>query len=193
MGEPLSREDAVRLAMMAMDAHEQAEERVTELEKQLKDERQRVEELSAMSEFTCADCQDTGWLHNRVEGRYACTCMTEMEPYQELERELEMSKAFYRLVVKERDYERQRLDKEQALTARLLKSLTAAGFTDCGGELWRPPVNNAPERQLTLLKDAAQHLLNHWPCSDPDCCAAAREEAAARAALGEVLEAITAA
>ena len=33
----------------------------------------------------CGDCDGTGWQYNRVEGRYACTCMTEAEPYQILE------------------------------------------------------------------------------------------------------------
>ena len=32
--------------------------------------------------MTCGDCNDTGWLENREEGRYPCTCMTEAEPYQ---------------------------------------------------------------------------------------------------------------
>jgi len=33
----------------------------------------------------CGDCDGTGWLYNRIDGRYACTCMTEAEPYQLLE------------------------------------------------------------------------------------------------------------
>lgn len=33
----------------------------------------------------CGDCDGSGWLYNRVEGRYACTCMTEAEPYQIME------------------------------------------------------------------------------------------------------------
>ena len=37
----------------------------------------------------CGDCDGTGWQYNRVEGRYACTCMTEAEPYQLLEAEVE--------------------------------------------------------------------------------------------------------
>lgn len=52
--------------------------RIAELEVQ-------VSELEGLAEYQCADCQDTGWLENRVEGKYACTCMTEMEPYQLLE------------------------------------------------------------------------------------------------------------
>ena len=35
--------------------------------------------------MVCGDCNDTGWLENREEGRYPCTCMTEAEPYQILE------------------------------------------------------------------------------------------------------------
>ena len=45
----------------------------------------KVNELEGLAEYQCADCQDTGWLENRVEGKYPCTCMTEMEPYQLLE------------------------------------------------------------------------------------------------------------
>lgn len=35
--------------------------------------------------LVCGDCDGSGWLENRVEGRYPCTCMTEAEPYQLLE------------------------------------------------------------------------------------------------------------
>jgi len=35
--------------------------------------------------MVCGDCDDTGWLENREEGRYPCTCMTEAEPYQLLQ------------------------------------------------------------------------------------------------------------
>lgn len=34
------------------------------------------------SGVVCGDCDGSGWLQNRVEGRYPCTCMTEAEPYQ---------------------------------------------------------------------------------------------------------------
>lgn len=37
------------------------------------------------SGILCADCNDTGWLENREEGRYPCTCMTGAEPYQLLQ------------------------------------------------------------------------------------------------------------
>ena len=37
----------------------------------------------------CGDCNQTGWQYNRVEGRHACTCMTEMEPYQLLQNQLD--------------------------------------------------------------------------------------------------------
>lgn len=36
----------------------------------------------------CGDCDGSGWLENRVEGRYPCTCMTEAEPYQLLAEQL---------------------------------------------------------------------------------------------------------
>jgi hypothetical protein len=36
------------------------------------------------TEYMCLDCQDTGWLENRVEGKYPCTCISETEPYQQL-------------------------------------------------------------------------------------------------------------
>lgn len=41
--------------------------------------------FKVMDKFFCADCQDTGWLQNREEGVYPCTCMTEAEPYQQLQ------------------------------------------------------------------------------------------------------------
>ena len=41
--------------------------------------------ISLRDGMTCGDCNDTGWLENREEGRYPCTCMTEAEPYQILE------------------------------------------------------------------------------------------------------------
>jgi len=45
-----------------------------------------IERLLALHEgMVCADCNNTGWLENREEGRYPCTCMTEAEPYQLLE------------------------------------------------------------------------------------------------------------
>lgn len=45
-----------------------------------------VEHLISLRDgMTCGDCNDTGWLENREEGRYPCTCMTEAEPYQILE------------------------------------------------------------------------------------------------------------
>jgi hypothetical protein len=40
----------------------------------------------------CHDCMDTGWLENRVEGRYVCPCIRETEPYQELEQRLSEAK-----------------------------------------------------------------------------------------------------
>ena len=43
--------------------------------------------ISLRDGMTCGDCNDTGWLENREEGRYPCTCMTEAEPYQILEAE----------------------------------------------------------------------------------------------------------
>lgn len=49
---------------------------------------EEVERLLHLREgMVCADCQDTGWLENRVEGKYPCTCMTEAEPYQLLKAE----------------------------------------------------------------------------------------------------------
>jgi len=45
-----------------------------------------IERLLALREgMVCADCNNTGWLENREEGRYPCTCMTEAEPYHELQ------------------------------------------------------------------------------------------------------------
>jgi len=45
-----------------------------------------IERLLALREgMVCADCNNTGWLENREEGRYPCTCMTEADPYHELQ------------------------------------------------------------------------------------------------------------
>jgi hypothetical protein len=56
-------------------------QRVAELEKER-------DEAIANEGRVCADCNDSGWLENRVDGRYPCTCMTESEPYQLLESQL---------------------------------------------------------------------------------------------------------
>ena len=45
-------------------------------------------EIEALEQNSCGDCTD-GWKYNRVEGRHACTCMTEMEPFQILQSALE--------------------------------------------------------------------------------------------------------
>lgn len=37
----------------------------------------------------CDECNGDGWVHNRVEGRAACTCMIEAEPFQILLKALE--------------------------------------------------------------------------------------------------------
>lgn len=53
-----------------------------------------VEHLISLRDgMTCGDCNDTGWLENREEGRYPCTCMTEAEPYQILLAERDALKA----------------------------------------------------------------------------------------------------
>ena len=36
---------------------------------------------------TCEDCDGTGWCENAVEGRHACVCVEEMEPYALLKAE----------------------------------------------------------------------------------------------------------
>jgi len=45
--------------------------------------------LSGGEELVCGDCDGSGWKQNRVEGRHACTCMTEAEPFQILLKSLE--------------------------------------------------------------------------------------------------------
>ena len=42
----------------------------------------RIKELEEVDDLLCSDCMDTGWLENRVEGKYPCTCVSETEPYQ---------------------------------------------------------------------------------------------------------------
>ena len=50
-----------------------------------------VERLQEQADRLCDVCHrdangtPTGWCENRVEGRHACVCMTEAEPYQELQ------------------------------------------------------------------------------------------------------------
>ena len=57
---------------------------------------EEVKRLISLHEgMTCGDCNDTGWLENREEGRYPCTCMTEAEPYQLLEAERDDWKSRY--------------------------------------------------------------------------------------------------
>jgi cell division protein FtsB len=46
------------------------------------------EKIAYLEEYCCSDCQHTGWLENRVDGRYPCACVVEMEPYQLLRAEL---------------------------------------------------------------------------------------------------------
>jgi hypothetical protein len=50
----------------------------------------KLDELAAEDDdgILCHDCMDTGWLENRVEGRYVCPCIRETEPYQELQQQL---------------------------------------------------------------------------------------------------------
>lgn len=45
------------------------------------------EEIEGLEQNSCGDCTD-GWRYNRVEGRHACTCMTEMKPFQILQKAL---------------------------------------------------------------------------------------------------------
>ena len=44
---------------------------------------------SELEGILCHDCLDTGWLENREDGRYPCTCVSETEPYQELQAKLD--------------------------------------------------------------------------------------------------------
>jgi len=52
-----------------------------------------ITSLAADNEATdqkvCDECSGDGWVHNRVEGRGACTCMIEAEPFQILLKALE--------------------------------------------------------------------------------------------------------
>lgn len=52
----------------------------------LKQQLQAAEaKLADREGVVCDDCDGTGWLENRVDGRHPCTCITEAEPYQILE------------------------------------------------------------------------------------------------------------
>ena len=54
------------------------------------DVKQLLVDVSELGQNSCGECTD-GWKYNRVEGRHACTCMTEMEPFQILQMALENS------------------------------------------------------------------------------------------------------
>ena len=57
--------------------------------------RELEEENARLSDgAVCGDCDGSGWLENRVDGRYPCTCMTEAEPYQLLAEQLAASQAY---------------------------------------------------------------------------------------------------
>ena len=77
-----------------------------------------------MNEILCADCLDTGWLENREEGRYPCTCITEMEPYQLLQtRCAELEKEIARLktvpmMYRRMEYNAQLQDENDKLIAK---------------------------------------------------------------------------
>lgn len=48
-------------------------------------------EIDELSQNTCSECgpENYGWIFNRVEGKAACGCMTEAEPFQILLKALE--------------------------------------------------------------------------------------------------------
>ena len=55
-------------------------------------------ESEHLSQRICDECPDadgypTGWGENRVEGRFACVCMAEAEPYQEMQKRAEAAEA----------------------------------------------------------------------------------------------------
>ncbi|HLP99162.1 MAG TPA: hypothetical protein VK149_12040 [Sideroxyarcus sp.] len=54
------------------------------------DERKELEELQSK---VCDECDGDGWQYFRDEGKVPCVCVTEMEPYQLLQDELEAAKA----------------------------------------------------------------------------------------------------
>ena len=57
--------------------------------------RELEEENARLSDgAVCGDCDGSGWLENRVEGRYPCACMTEAEPYQLLAEQLAAAQAY---------------------------------------------------------------------------------------------------
>lgn len=63
---------------------------IEELRRQLSAAQAELDDREGM---VCGDCNDTGWLESRVEGRHPCTCMTEAEPYQLLEQQLSAAQA----------------------------------------------------------------------------------------------------
>lgn len=46
-------------------------------------------EIERLEQQVCDACNGDGWIYNRVEGRGACVCMTEAEPFQILLNALE--------------------------------------------------------------------------------------------------------
>lgn len=91
--------------------------------------------------LVCGDCDGSGWLDNREEGRYPCTCMTEAEPYQILQEQLA-----------ERDAELKRIN-NAINDPRVDLTITAA---EAITEL---------HHKVTLLRDALVRLMRSAPAA----------------------------
>ena len=76
------------------DGVESQQGKIADLRQQLAAKDAEIERIKADKEgLVCGDCDGSGWLENRVDGRYPCTCMTEAEPYQILQEQLEAAQA----------------------------------------------------------------------------------------------------
>lgn len=114
--------------------------------------RARVAELEAQlaerEGLVCGDCDGSGWLENREEGRYPCTCMTEAEPYQILEMQLAETEAL-EIAHGERI---EKLTKLLLLAKEGLKRCITLGFgTDC--EMYAKEAHDAIIEALALQPD----------------------------------------
>lgn len=71
-----------------------AQQHNAHLERQLAEKDAEIKQIKDDKEgLVCGDCDGSGWLENKVEGKFPCTCMTEAEPYQLLEQQLAESRA----------------------------------------------------------------------------------------------------
>lgn len=77
-----------------------------------------------MSEILCNDCLDTGWIEDR-EGRSVCSCISETDPYQQLQVEVERLREHHKIAVDNWTLEAQNVKVLEEENERL-RNLTAS-------------------------------------------------------------------